>query len=160
MDNFHKHKEMADGHLNECKDCTRIRNYKRLQFLRTNQEYVEKERKRGRDNYHLNRKGKCNGKAGVKEKWNKRYPEKLSAANRSRHLEKPFIEAVRHHWSYNEEHQKSVIWLTNKEHNKAHRFLVYDYERKMYRRCDTMELLETIERHEEFIRFCIENKED
>ena len=43
---------------------------------------------------------------------------------------------------------------------KAHRFIVYDQERMMYRRYDTNELLDTKEKHESFILFCIENKED
>jgi hypothetical protein len=73
---------------------------------------------------------------------------------------KPFEEAEKHHWSYNEEHFKDVIWLTKKEHMKGHRFIIYDQERKMYRRIDTNELLDTKEKHERWIKYCIENKED
>ena len=43
---------------------------------------------------------------------------------------------------------------------KAHRFLIYDQERFMYRRYDNNMLLDTKESHEAFIRHCIEHKED
>lgn len=75
-------------------------------------------------------------------------------------LVKPFDNAEKHHWSYNVEHYKDIIWLTKKQHKKGHRFLIYDQERMMYRRYDTNELLDTKESHEEFMRWCIENKED
>lgn len=65
-----------------------------------------------------------------------------------------------HHWSYRTEHAKDVIELTTREHGKAHRFLVYDQERMMYRRSDNMELLDTRQRHEEYIHHMIETRED
>ena len=68
--------------------------------------------------------------------------------------------AEKHHWSYNDEHFKDVIWLSKKEHNKAHRFIVYDQERKMYRNCFTNVLLDTKQSHETFIKYCITNQED
>ncbi len=75
-------------------------------------------------------------------------------------MKKPFEDAEKHHWSYNLEHVKDVIWLTKKDHNKAHRFIIYDQERFMYRRYDNNILLDTIESHETFIRACIVNEED
>lgn len=63
-------------------------------------------------------------------------------------------------WSYNDSHVLEVIELTKKHHMKAHRFLVYDQERMMYRRYDTNELLDTKEKHEQFILWCIDSKED
>lgn len=58
----------------------------------------------------------------------------------------------KHHWSYNKEHAKDVIFLSKADHYKAHRFIIYDQERMMYRRCDTLELLDTKESHLEFIK--------
>ena len=39
-----------------------------------------------------------------------------------------------------------------KDHNTAHRFIIYDQERMMYRRIDTLELLDTKEKHYDFIK--------
>ena len=64
-----------------------------------------------------------------------------------------------HHWSYNEEHYKDVIHLTKKEHSKAHRFIIYDQERMMYRNLEGI-LLETKERHLKYILEKIEKEED
>ena len=73
---------------------------------------------------------------------------------------KPFEGAEKHHWSYNIEHAKDVIWLSKKDHMKSHRFIIYDQERFMYRRFDTNILLDTKESHLEFINYCILNYED
>ena len=43
---------------------------------------------------------------------------------------------------------------------KAHRFIIYDQERFMYRRFDNNILLDTKENHEAFILECIQNQED
>ena len=64
-----------------------------------------------------------------------------------------------HHWSYQKNHAKDMIDMTPKDHAKAHRFLVYDQERMMYRNLDGV-LLDTRERHETYIRHMIEVMED
>ena len=37
-----------------------------------------------------------------------------------------FDKAQKHHWSYNNEHFKDVIWLTRADHNKCHIFIYYN----------------------------------
>ena len=49
---FYKHKAMADGHLNKCKECCKSQAKERERENRKNPEFVEKERSRGRDKYH------------------------------------------------------------------------------------------------------------
>jgi hypothetical protein len=159
---FYVHKRMGDGHLNKCKECTKKdvkTDYcKNIQ----NPEWHEKERARGRDKYHRLGQKKPNyiSKKKAMEKYLDKFPEKKNASSMSGNLSPSFEGAERHHWSYNDLHFKDVIWLTKKHHNKAHRFLVYDQERKMYRRYDTNELLDTKESHESFIKWCIETKAD
>ena len=94
--------------------------------------------------------------------YSEKYPEKIRAQSVMSYLLKKISVkgSIWHHWSYNEEHLKDVILLTINEHAKAHRFLIYDQERYMFRRYDTNELLDNKSRHEEFIRWCIKTKED
>lgn len=160
LSEFYTHKKMADGHLNKCISCAKADVQRRLDEKVKDPSFVEAERKRGRHKYHRLYEG--TGRANKKRTlgYMKKYPEKEKAKNKSQHMKKPFDGVEKHHWSYNEEHYKDVIWLTKKEHMKGHRFIVYDQERMMYRRYDTNELLHTKETHEAFIRYCIVNKED
>jgi len=160
LSEFYKHSQMADGHVNKCKVCNK-KDVKGNYLVNVTKEgFIEKERKRGRLKYHRLYEG--TGKANVVTlaRFFKKYPEKKKATSMSSHLKKPFEGAEKHHWSYNEEHYKDVIWLTKKDHMKGHRFIVYDQERMMYRRYDNNVLLDTKEEHENFINYCITTKED
>lgn len=159
LSDFYKHPQMGDGHLNKCKECNKkdVKDNYLKNVVKPG--YIEKERKRGRQKHHrlYSGKGRHNGKTNLA--WKLKYPEKEAVRKLACHkfVNKGF-EA--HHWSYNIEHGRSFISLTKKHHMKAHRFLVYDQERMMYRRYDTMELLDTKESHEQFIKHCIDTKED
>jgi hypothetical protein len=74
-------------------------------------------------------------------------------------MKSPFEGAEKHHWSYNKEHYKDVIWLSKKDHMKAHRFIKYDQERMMYRDLNGY-LLETKARHEQYIRLKVKFEKD
>jgi hypothetical protein len=102
--------------------------------------------------------GKASGSKEAKKKWIERYPEKRQAHIASMHIK--VKGKINHHWSYHEEHFLDIIHLSEKDHKKAHRFIVYDQEQLMYRRCDNNELLNTRISHLTFIKWCLENKED
>lgn len=160
INDFYKHPSTLDGHVNKCKECCKEASNKIYHDNKKDESFIERERKRGRNKYHRLYVG--TGKANPKSnsKYFEKYPEKYNAKKLSATLVKPFEDAEKHHWSYNIEHVKDVIWLTKKDHNKAHRFIIYDQERFMYRRYDNNILLDTIESHETFIRTCIVNEED
>lgn len=158
---FYKHSQMGDGHLNKCKPCAKTDVKENYVKNSEDESYIEKERKRGRDKYHrlyVGVNNKVSPQRNIRYKF--LYPEKKSAHSMSARIKPPELGLERHHWSYNEEHYKDLIFVTKKQHMKAHRFIIYDQERMMYRRCDTSELLDTKEKHQSFIFYCIENKED
>jgi hypothetical protein len=146
---YYKHSAMSDGHLNKCKDCTKLDVKNREEVLKDDPNYIYKERKRGRDKYYrLNYRGKYNPtpekKKEIMERYKDKYPEKIKAQSKSSKLKTKVKGNHLHHWSYNEEHFKDVIELTVVDHNRIHRYTIYDQERKMYRTTDGV-LLDTKE---------------
>lgn len=165
LSEYYKHKQMLDGHLNKCKDCTKKDVRERESKMMEDPDWVEKEKKRAREKYHRLgyrelHKPSFESKKEAIRKYKDKYPEKVKAKSilSKKKIAKDGYNL--HHWSYNEEHYVDVIELSIKDHNKAHRFMIYDQERMMYRRCDNQELLDTRQKHEEYIKFCIETKED
>lgn len=148
---FYRHSQMYDGHLNKCKDCTKSDVRRDYDKNRMNPDWVEKERRRGREKFvRLGYKEKYpdtpERSTARRTNYRKKYPEKSRAtvATRGMHRRDGFN---LHHWSYLPEHRRDVIELSIPDHNKLHRYLIYDQERMQYRRCDTMVLLDTKEAH-------------
>lgn len=158
LSEFYKHHGMIDGHIGKCKICAIKDSKDRTDILSKNSDWIEKERKRCREK---SRKYEYSNPytPKVARRWRDKFPEKRKASTSSKSI--PITKGNhRHHWNYNIEYWKDIIELSVKQHMKAHRFLIYDQERRMYRRNDNNELLDTKERYLEWVMWCIENKED
>ncbi len=164
---FYAHPQMGDGHLNKCKDCTKSYIKSHTKAKAADPVWIEKERKRGRDKYmryklgngtlpqriHKIKAVSLESNLRAVNEYNLRYPEKAMAKHASGRINPP-NGLEKHHWSYNKEHYKDVFFLSRKDHNTIHRFMVYDQERMMYRNLQG-KLLDTRERHEQhIIEFC------
>jgi len=166
LSDFYKHKQMGDGHLGKCKSCTKIDAKKRESILRLDPIWVESEKIRARDKYkrlysdgrHYPSKDR---KRIIMKAYMDRYPEKVKASMKSLRLRREGFE--KHHWSYNEGHEKDVIWLNKKDHSFLHRYITYDQERMMYRCSRSLgvfisgDLLDTKKDHEKYYSLCRAN---
>lgn len=143
---------MGDGHLNKCKKCCKIQANERYREKVNDDSWIESERLRGRIKA---KKYKYKANKSSKRKAARKYllsnKDKRNASNHvHRNLSGRFgLEA--HHWSYNKRDWLDIFWLSPSFHGFIHRFMEYDEEAKMYRHYDTKELLDSRQKHKQFM---------
>lgn len=157
LSEFYKHKAMGDGFLSKCKDCTKSDVHKRSEKLKSDPEWIEKERQRGRKKYYRLYRTTLKPIGSVVFKsdktWQQNFPEKKKAHQLSQHLKPNTKGNHLHHWCYQKEYSKDVIELNITEHYKAHTFLIYDQDFFMYRTISN-DLLDTKEKHINYLVSC------
>ena len=91
---FYKHPQMTDGHVNKCKDCNKIDVKGNYLIKKDDDDFINSERKRGREKYHRLYVGTFKINPSESKKRNKnyedKYPEKKKAHSMSWKLKKPF----------------------------------------------------------------------
>lgn len=120
---FYKHPNTSDGYSNKCKNCTKQYVQNRYSQLSKNEEWVEKERIRGRSKYKRLGYGTNNFK-------NIRLVCKTEA-NISKMLKRRGYDTngkEAHHWNYNLPY--SILLLSKRSHKCLHKYITVNYEDK------------------------------
>lgn len=151
LSHFYKHSKMADGYLNKCKDCTKNDVKKRYDTLSKDENYMEKERARGREKYKRLSYNLKNFKSTTKL-----CPIEKTIASRLRRVGYDTNGKEAHHWNYN--YPKSIILLPRKIHKLIHKYIYVNYEDKL---CYTIEnvSLDSKSKTEKYYNDILENNE-
>lgn len=146
---FYRHRDMADGHLNKCKDCAKKDVTARYEKLSKDEAFMEKERARGREKYA--RLGYVNKELTEMQKAKRALYRGLRSTKRAVGMEKGRAEEL-HHWNYNQ--MMSVIILDRRLHHRLHAAISFNVNEGIY--YYEGQPLDTMEKHLGVVRMVCE----
>lgn len=147
---YYKHPYMGDGHLNKCKECTKIDTKIITEKKTSTPEGLEKERERHREKYK---------RLGYKEKqkeWDLKSNRFWKNSPTYKGLHKKFKTPKGfelHHWNYNNEYLEDIFVLNTKQHRIAHSFLTFDKNLLVFKTKEGV-LLDTKSKHLSYLLSC------
>lgn len=146
LSEFYVHKQMADGHLNKCIECTKKDAKAHHYIMNKNIEWVEKERQRGKEKYR--RLNYIERDCFLKK--DKPWTKYAKYKNLRRKYKLPANYEL-HHWNYNEEFIEDVIILNVHTHRQFHSNIILDNTLLVFRTKTTNELLDTKQKHIDYL---------
>ena len=120
LSEFYAHKQMADGHVNKCKECNKKDVHLNYELKADNPIALEKERLRGRTKY-----------AKYKYKNKIQHPENRSTATFLKKQGIDLTEKEIHHWNYNL--KNDVFILNPRAHALVHKYIIFDKDSNMFK---------------------------
>ena len=149
IDDFYRHPQMSDGHVNKCKDCNKKDVKGNYDTNIVDPAFVEKERARGREKFHRLGYKEKSKIANESKPWLKESP--IFNISRDLKAKGDYPDGTEfHHWNYNTEYLKDVIPLNRVIHRRIHKKLILDKELRIFKTLDG-ELLDTKEKHLNYI---------
>ena len=139
LSEFYKHPQMADGHLNKCKACTKKDAHENYMESIEDPKFIDKERARNRDKYNRLYRGKARDKR-LRSSSHKSWFERRQVM---------FWHNIElHHWNYDKPHD--VFLLSRQHHARLHKLITRNATDPLFT-CDGV-LLDTKEKHEEIVK--------
>jgi RecJ-like exonuclease len=131
---FYPHKQMRDGLLGKCKECTKKDIAERIEVKKKDPEWMKKERERCRvkqERYRIEGVAKCS--PGAQKRHQAKYPEKYKARTMAANAKRRGVIQIKHHCEHcntsgvriqmhHPDYSKPlhVIFLCTKCHGKEH----------------------------------------
>lgn len=154
LSEYYSHKQMKDGHLNKCKDCTKKDTRAREYSLRYDPEWVEKERARAREKYRRLGYGKYTKKRDNLIKGFGGDFSKIKNVKRDKKIIGNGVEC--HHWNYNKGFEQDVFIMSTSSHRRIHAQM--SITKSGIYISNTGCLLDTKDKHEKFILELLKNE--